>query len=251
LARAGAAERLFAHFDALLRTKGWLAMGGQIVDATVIEARRPRLTQAEKATIKGGGVPAQWPPARRAQIDRDGRWTIKRGKKREVPPGGQPRQVEIAVPVFGYKNHVGIDREHGFLRRYSITHAAAHDGGQLGAVLDRDNTASDVWADIAYRSAANLALLDRRALKPQFQRKKPRADRCRLTSPVATPPEPACARASSMSSPRRNAGSASSSAPSAWCALASRSAWPISPTTSPGWPGSTGEPRGRDRTAHQ
>ena len=37
LARAGAAERLFARFDALLRAKGWLAMGGQIVDATVIQ----------------------------------------------------------------------------------------------------------------------------------------------------------------------------------------------------------------------
>ena len=76
-----------------------------------------------------------------------------------------------------YKNHIGIDREHGFLRRYSVTHAAAHDGGQLGAVLDRDNTASDVWADTAYRSAANLALLERRGLKPQFQRKKPRGRR--------------------------------------------------------------------------
>jgi IS5 family transposase len=74
--------------------------------------------------------------------------------------------------VFGYKNHVGIDREHGFVRRYTITHAAAHDGGQLGAVLDRDNTASDVWADSAYRSAANLALFARRGLKPRFQRKK-------------------------------------------------------------------------------
>ena len=84
LARAGAAERLFARFDALLRAKGWLAMGGQIVDATVIEARRPRLTQAEKETIKGGGTPAEWKPARRAQIDRDGRWTIKRGRKREA-----------------------------------------------------------------------------------------------------------------------------------------------------------------------
>jgi Transposase DDE domain len=78
------------------------------------------------------------------------------------------------VPVFGYKNHVGIDREFGFLRRYTVTHAAAHDGGQLGAVLDRDNTASDVWADTAYRSAANLALLDRRGLRAQYQRKKPR-----------------------------------------------------------------------------
>src|SRR5262249_38518547 len=60
LARAGAAEKLFARFDALLREKGWLAMGGQIIDATVIEARRPRLTQAEKDTLKGGGTPAEW-----------------------------------------------------------------------------------------------------------------------------------------------------------------------------------------------
>jgi transposase, IS5 family len=61
-----------------------------------------------------------------------------------------------------------------FLRRYTVTHAAAYDGGQLGAVLDRDNTASDVWADTAYRSAANLTLIERRGLRPQFQRKKPR-----------------------------------------------------------------------------
>ena len=47
LARAGVVERLFARFDELLRAKGWLAMGGQIVDATVIEARRLRLTQRE------------------------------------------------------------------------------------------------------------------------------------------------------------------------------------------------------------
>jgi transposase, IS5 family len=34
-----------------------------------------------------------------------------------------------------------------------------------------------VWADTAYRSAANLALLERHGLKPQFQRKKPRGKR--------------------------------------------------------------------------
>ena len=76
--------------------------------------------------------------------------------------------------MFGGKNHVGIDREHGFVRRFAITHAAAHDGGQLGALLDPDNTASGVWADTASRSAANLDLLDRRGLKPEFQRAKPR-----------------------------------------------------------------------------
>jgi hypothetical protein len=30
---------------------------------------------------------------------------------------------------------IGIDRALGFLRRYTVTHAAAYDGGQLGAVL--------------------------------------------------------------------------------------------------------------------
>jgi hypothetical protein len=43
-------------------------------------------------------VPSEWKPARRAQIDRDGRWTIKRGRKREAAPGaGHKRQIEIAV----------------------------------------------------------------------------------------------------------------------------------------------------------
>ena len=124
----GRRERLFARFDAMLRAKGWLAMGGQIVDATVIEARRPRLTQAEKDTIKGGGTPADWTPARRAQIDRDGRWTIKRGRKRQTSPEeGHKRQVEIAAPVFGYKNHVGIDCEHGWeCPEFCVRGAACH-----------------------------------------------------------------------------------------------------------------------------
>src|ERR1041385_8408000 len=178
LVRAGALKRLFARFDRVLREKGYLAMGGPIVDATIIEARRPRLTGAEKETIKGGGVPAEWKPARRAQIDRDGRWTLKRGKKRQGPAagGGQKRAMlsELVIPAFGYKNHVGIDRTHGFVRRFTVTHAAAPDGRELGRLLDGDNLASSVWADTAYRSEANLQLLDRRGLVPEFQRRKPR-----------------------------------------------------------------------------
>jgi len=131
-------------------------MGGQIVDATVIEARRRRLTKAEKDILKSGGTPSEWKLARRAQIDRDGLGRSSRGRQPETPSDGHERQPETAVPMFGYKNHVGIDREHGFLRRFVVTHAAAYDGGQLGAVLDRNNTASEVWADTAYRSAVNL-----------------------------------------------------------------------------------------------
>jgi transposase, IS5 family len=176
LTRAGALQRAFDRFDAMLRERGYLAMGGQIVDATVIEARRPRLNADEKATVRGGGTPSGWSKARTRQIDRDGRWTIKRGRKPPPMPEGAQRQAvgEIAVPVFGYKNHLGIDRVHGFIRRFTVTHAARHDGSQLAALLDPDNAASGVWADTAYRSKANLRLLDRRRLVAQFQRAKPR-----------------------------------------------------------------------------
>jgi IS5 family transposase len=67
---------------------------------------------------------------------------------------------EIAVPMFGYKNHLGIDRARGFIRRFTVTHAARHDGSQLAEVLDRNNAASGVWADTAYRSKANLRRLE-------------------------------------------------------------------------------------------
>jgi transposase, IS5 family len=80
----------------------------------VVEARRPRLSDGEKRALKDGGTPADWSPARRAQIDREGRWTLKRGRKREkLATGDGMKRVapgEILVPMFGYKNHIGIDR---------------------------------------------------------------------------------------------------------------------------------------------
>ena len=54
LARAGAAEKLFAHFDALLRAKGWLAMGGQIVDASIVAAPSPAASATTWALLTTG-----------------------------------------------------------------------------------------------------------------------------------------------------------------------------------------------------
>jgi len=44
LTRAGAIADLFADFDAWLKGQGYLAMSGQIVDASIIAARTPRRT---------------------------------------------------------------------------------------------------------------------------------------------------------------------------------------------------------------
>jgi IS5 family transposase len=54
------------------------------------------------------------------------------------------------------------------LRKWTATDAAAHDGARLSDVLDAANTAGDIWADTAYRSAknetANLAYNMRRSV---------------------------------------------------------------------------------------
>ena len=33
--------------------------------------------------------------------------------------------VDLAIPLFGYQNHVSIDRRFGFIRRWAATDAAA------------------------------------------------------------------------------------------------------------------------------
>jgi len=43
----------------------------------------------------------------------------------------------------------------------------------LPDLIDRDNTASNVWADTAYRSKANEKYLADHALRSQIHRKKP------------------------------------------------------------------------------
>jgi hypothetical protein len=71
--RAGAIESLFRRFDAVLTAKGYLAMGGQIIDATIVAAPKQKLTADEKAIIKEGGTPPGWSKAKRRHKDRDAR----------------------------------------------------------------------------------------------------------------------------------------------------------------------------------
>ena len=52
LTRADAIDTLFQRCDAMITSKGYLAMGGQIVDATIVPAPKQRLKDEEKAQIK-------------------------------------------------------------------------------------------------------------------------------------------------------------------------------------------------------
>ena len=186
LTKAGAIEVLFRRFDKALKMSGYLAMGGQIVDATIVAAPKQRNTNEEKQAIKEGRVPDAWKdkPAKLAQKDRDARWTVKYSKAK--PRADGMPQVDLAIPAFGYKNHVSIDRCHGLIRKWTATDAAAYDGARLAEVLDRENTASEVWADTAYRSAKNEEHLTRHGFVSCIHRKKPKgrpmAERTRIAN---------------------------------------------------------------------
>src|SRR5262245_34973005 len=94
LAQAGLIERLFDRFDQHLAAKGYMARGGQMVDATIVPVPTQRNSRDENEAVKAGRIPQEWynKPAKLRQKDRDARWTKRHGRS-----------------FFGYKNHVNAD----------------------------------------------------------------------------------------------------------------------------------------------
>src|SRR6202008_4639809 len=92
LTTAGAIKRLFEQFDAMLKKAGYIAMSGQIVDASLVVARRNRNADDEKKAIKKGRIPANWraKPAKLRHKDRDARWTVKFTKAKPREDGSTP-----------------------------------------------------------------------------------------------------------------------------------------------------------------
>ena len=173
LTESGALKRVMKAFDWQLKKKGYLPMSGQIVDASLVAAPKQRNTDDEKRDLKAGRVPEAWKkkPARLRQKDRDARWTVKFSKAKVGPDGKVQR--DIAVPTFGYQDHISIDRRYRLIRRWQATDAAAYEGRMLRrGLLDKSNTASLVWADTAYRSKANEHFMEQHGFVSQVHRKK-------------------------------------------------------------------------------
>lgn len=159
----GHIERLFTRFDEVLKSRGYLAMGGQIVDASIIQAPRQRMTKEEKETIK-----EDWKekPAKLRQKDRDARWMVKTSKAK------QEGMADFGIPYFGYKNHLTSDRRYGFVRRYEVTAANCHDGHVLPKILDKGNMARVVWPT----TRMTMSVIWRKmASVPSFIARNPRA----------------------------------------------------------------------------
>ena len=60
LAEVGVIETLFADFDDYLKDHGYLAMGGQIIDASIVSVPTQHNSRGENSTIKAGDTPEDW-----------------------------------------------------------------------------------------------------------------------------------------------------------------------------------------------
>ena len=138
LAKAGLIDKLFERFGRHLEAKGYIARGGQMVDATIVAVPRQRNSRDENELVKAGTTPENWKkrPSKNRQKDKDARWTKKHGRS-----------------FFGYKNHVNADARHKLIRDYTVSDASEHDSQKLDELVNRGNTSRDVYADSAYRSA--------------------------------------------------------------------------------------------------
>jgi hypothetical protein len=67
LVEADAVEGVFARFDTELKDRGYFALGGQVIDASIVEAPKQRLSDDDKARIKAGETAREIWPARPAK----------------------------------------------------------------------------------------------------------------------------------------------------------------------------------------
>jgi IS5 family transposase len=140
LSDAGLIDELFETFNRFLEQSGYEAKGGQIIDATIIPVPVQHNSREENQKLMDGEIPPDWEenPHKLSQKDTDARWTKKNDES-----------------YFGYKNHINVDVEYGFIRIHRVSDASVHDSQEFREILDEDNEEKTIWADSAYRSQAH------------------------------------------------------------------------------------------------
>jgi hypothetical protein len=84
LVEAGLIDKLFARFGQHLEAAGYIARGGQIIDATIVSVPKQRNTKDENEAIKAGKTPEGWEtqPAKNAQ--KEGALTLIHGREGRI-----------------------------------------------------------------------------------------------------------------------------------------------------------------------
>lgn len=113
----------------MLREAGYIAMSGQIVDSSLVAAPKQRSMKEEEDDINADRIPKGWKdkPAKLRHKDREARWTVKFPKTKPQAEGTLP-PADIAIPAFGYQNHISIDCKRRLIRKWLAT--------ELSGVID-------------------------------------------------------------------------------------------------------------------
>ena len=110
-------------FDAVnrqLARHGYIARGGQIIDASIVQVPRQSLNKEEKSRKTRCRTNGR---TEAAPEDIEARWTKKHGKS-----------------YFGYKPSADADRRYKLIRKLKVSTASEHDTNHSKDVLDEANT---------------------------------------------------------------------------------------------------------------
>ena len=133
---------------------GYLARGGQIIDASIVTAPKQHIRKGEKALIDEKAMPIDWSPAKRRQKDLDATWTKKHGKS-----------------YFGYKLAANADTRYKLIRKIKVSTASEHDTHHLEEILDTGNTSRALYGDKGYVDGERESRLKAKGWRVNIQRK--------------------------------------------------------------------------------
>ena len=157
LTQAGVIEALFETFDGYLKDQGYLAMGGQIIDASIVAVPKQRQQPRGERADKGGRDAGQ--------AGRTSRQSGAKGCRGAVDQEARQEPLRLQEPC-----------QRGPSAQAGAALSCERRGGArtakfLDDILDGDNTALAVWADSAYRSAEIEAALKEKGLRSRIHRK--------------------------------------------------------------------------------
>lgn len=197
-ASASASETVFDAVNRQLSKHGYMARGGQMIDASIVQTPSQSIKKEEKEIVVAKTMPADWSPAKRRQKDVEALWTKKHGKS----------YFGDMLSAYAYKRYK-------LIRKIKISTASEHDTTHFEAVIN----------------SANSRHLRRQGLRQRRTQSAPSRPRLAHAHPSARASGTSCCpkpRSDAIAASRRRAPTSGRSSPSRrrWAARrCARSAW--------------------------
>jgi len=123
--RAGLIDQLFERFGQHLEAEGYIARGGQIIDATIVSVPKQRKHEGGERGDQGRQDAGRMGEAARQECSEGHGRALDEEERRELLRLQEPPRV---------------DKAHKLIRKWDATDAAVHDSQKLDDVLDLSNT---------------------------------------------------------------------------------------------------------------